>query len=337
MNKKNVKSTIIFVSYNVIIVLFLLISIELTLGYLIKNPAKIPTPAKSAFSRYYRQIERNTIQVENDCAQYNSDFFYLLKPGKCQFQNIEFNTSVSVNRAGLRDTDESLESPSIIFLGDSFTMGWGVEQNEAFPQLIGAAKKIKTLNAGISSFGTARELLLLKSLTKDSIPLLIIQYHDSDANENNDFLKNNGILKVSSKMTYDSLCQAYNSQKKYYPGKLISYIGSFFLRENIVSKNKMERNYVTEAKNFIQVLQSFSEIKLNNLIILEIASHNKNSNRFIHEVKKQIDSDHFPPFIKNATFIELEDKFTADDYFILDDHLNAKGHAKLAQIILDNL
>lgn len=37
---------------------------------------------------------------------------------------------------GLRDSNAALNQPEIICIGDSHTMGWGVEQEETFPKLL---------------------------------------------------------------------------------------------------------------------------------------------------------------------------------------------------------
>ena len=51
-------------------------------------------------------------------------------------------------------------------LGDSYAMGWGVEQGESFPEILEAATGLRVLNAGVPSYGTPRELLMLERLDR---------------------------------------------------------------------------------------------------------------------------------------------------------------------------
>lgn len=332
-SKKDIKGTIIFISFNLMVVLIFLAFFEILIWFQYSNPSKIPHFARKAFANYYSQIGRNTIQVEAACAQYNPELFYLLKPGGCTFENIEFSTPVEINQKGLRDSDEALDFPEIIFLGDSFTMGWGVNQNEAFPQIVRAAGKI-ALNAGVSSFGTVREMILLKSIASDSLRTVVIQYHATDAAENFEFIQKNRILTVSTQARYDSLCQAYNNAKRYYPGKLLGMIGRFLLKDLITSETQSSRDFHQEATNFLEVLLNSDQLKLKKIVIFEVGSHNENSNQFINTLEEIIRSGEYPDYIKDAILLKLENEFLDTDYFILDDHLNAQGHQKLANSLL---
>jgi hypothetical protein len=60
----------------------------------------------------------------------------------------------------------------------AFCTGSGVEQDQTYTDIIEKKINIRSLNAGISSFGTIREGLMLKSLDRDSLKLVILQlYH----------------------------------------------------------------------------------------------------------------------------------------------------------------
>jgi lysophospholipase L1-like esterase len=58
---------------------------------------------------------------------------------------------------------------TVLFIGDSFTQGLGVNQNETFPaitcdRLLREGIRARCLNAGVSGFGTAHELRLLRTI-----------------------------------------------------------------------------------------------------------------------------------------------------------------------------
>jgi lysophospholipase L1-like esterase len=74
--------------------------------------------------------------------------------------------------SGFRTGDASAADagrPAVLFIGDSFTQGFGVNGNETFPavtcdRLATGGVSVSCLNAGVTGFGTAHELRLLQRL-----------------------------------------------------------------------------------------------------------------------------------------------------------------------------
>lgn len=53
-----------------------------------------------------------------------------------------------------REFDENFDGRRIAFLGDSFTFGWGVEENETFAALLESKlEHTRSYNFGIRGFG----------------------------------------------------------------------------------------------------------------------------------------------------------------------------------------
>ena len=147
----------------------------------------------TSFLNHLKQISlhnRPMIQFEDSCSKFDSVLFYILKPGNSFFNYHEFNTKIYANSAGFRDEEKALKKPQVVFLGDSHTFGWGVNQNETFASLFQEKTKTNTLNAGIPSYGTARELLSFKRIEKDSLKLIVIQFNETDPPENQYFISN---------------------------------------------------------------------------------------------------------------------------------------------------
>ncbi len=71
---------------------------------------------------------------------------------------------------------------TVLFIGDSFTQGFGVNQDETFPaatceRLARHGVNARCLNAGVSGFGTAHELRLLqKLLQRDALPIAAVVF-----------------------------------------------------------------------------------------------------------------------------------------------------------------
>ena len=124
-----------------IIVIFcnylLITSIVFTFSYLslLKGKTYDWFWVKSIQKKIYFKGQRNIWQYENDCTTFDKDLFYKPRLGECEFSNPEFNTILNFDDF-IRINDlssKNLENNnSIIVLGDSIAMGWGVNDNETF-------------------------------------------------------------------------------------------------------------------------------------------------------------------------------------------------------------
>ncbi len=92
-----------------------------------------------------------------------------------------FRVTYTSNQFGMRDRDRSLEKTKfrVAVLGDSFTEGYGVGDNQTFPSLlenqIFKGQPIEFLNFGTAgNFGTIQEWLLYKNLVRKFSPDLVI-------------------------------------------------------------------------------------------------------------------------------------------------------------------
>lgn len=81
---------------------------------------------------------------------------------------------IKTNSLGLRNAEVSLDKPNntkrILFVGDSFTMGWGVKETEAYPRVTESilrtknlAFNVETINAGFTAGGPSGYYLYLKN------------------------------------------------------------------------------------------------------------------------------------------------------------------------------
>src|SRR3989475_7713604 len=137
---------------------------------------------------YYLSHDRNIVQALPQCAAYDAQLLYTLRPGGCRFSNREFATWLSVNAMGFRETTKKDGPPRIAALGDSHAMGWGVEDHETFASLIEQSLGEKVANLSVSSYGTARELLALSRSKLKGVRTIIIAYLYGDAKESTDYL-----------------------------------------------------------------------------------------------------------------------------------------------------
>lgn len=325
-------TTLIFLYF-----LFIELVFFLTLKYpnLSRNSEKLQFSAQIIYDEY----DRNIIQYLPECTEYDSALFYTLKKNSsCNFSNREFSNEYNINSIGLRDSEQSLSEPEVIFIGDSFTMGWGVNQDETFTSVVGKKLNIKVLNAGISSYGTARELEILKRLDTSKTSHLIIQYCLNDLDENKRYIDNDNKIIISSEKDYDNTVKKHLDRLKYYPF-LYSY--KYFQRLNPAFKHldiwmaeryeNLEKEHYIEAKYFLDTLNSFTISKKIKIILFENEFRLKND-WFLIEVNKLLSNEEYNKL--DIIFISTKDLIN-EDYYQLDSHLNKNGHKKLANKIVN--
>jgi hypothetical protein len=87
------------------------------------------------------------------------------------FKEPALRFSVSQNTRGFRDPERSLEKPEdvvrILCVGDSFTWGWGVEQDSIYThiledRLLGEGRRAEVINTGVCGYSTDQTLLFLE-------------------------------------------------------------------------------------------------------------------------------------------------------------------------------
>src|SRR5262249_10782394 len=147
----------------VVLVFQLIVGVVLAEGVLLamySRPSRRYPAALLEFFRWEYFYRRNIVQLDTGRARYDAELLYTLRPGRFTFANVEYATPYEVNSLGVRDDEASLAQPEIVVAGDSYAMGWGVQQGDAFPQVIEQKTGRRVLNAAVASYGTVRELRL---------------------------------------------------------------------------------------------------------------------------------------------------------------------------------
>lgn len=283
----------------------------------------------------YLRHSVNVIQMSDDCAMYNQRLTYTLKPGDCAFRNLEFDTKYHINSMGLRDNEESLTSPDIIVLGDSYAMGWGVEQDETFADLIERGTNYKVLNAGISSYGTARQEISLSQLDKSNLKYVIWQYSENDFGENRAYVTNGFSLNITSREKYEEM-KVKGEKRKY---SFLMYFGRF-MKQMTQQVSGMQLYHDSRDTNDEEITYLLKTIKHANLashikiILFEISGPEYLNNGFADRLKENLEKEEFAQLKKQIVILDIKEILDKDeDYFIIDTHINKYGHQKVS----DNL
>jgi hypothetical protein len=324
--------------------LSLLVLMELCAAYLLRDPRRIPSFLKWSFAYYYDFYNSPLPQFEPKAAVYSQRLFYTLRPNtRFRYFNSEFNNAYSVNSKGVRDGESALRSPGIICLGDSYAMGWGVGQQETYAKQLEQLSGMKTLNAGVSSYGTAREMVQLEQLDTSALKYLVIQYCSNDIGENQAYISNHYVLPVSGKDYYDSIVAGQQIQKKYFPGKYGLLIGQSFVKKKINSIRPIfpivferESPFGDEAQHaaaFVTILYNTSRINFfkTKVIVTVLDSYDRLNNGFLEQVTRlAAQAPYRDHFVGNLQVLNMAGALQRDDYYELDLHIRASGHKKVA-------
>ncbi len=288
---------------------------------------------------YYVNQDRKLVQYLADCAQYDTEVTYTLIPGhKCRVTSREFVVEYSGNRAGLRDDDEALSAPEIVVVGDSHAMGWGVRGEESFPKRLQAMVGRPVLNAAISSYGTVREMILLERLALSSARTLVIQYSDNDIVENRPYVER-GTLGILPEWQYRAVVREHGLQTRYYPFKYASSLLSIGRLTALWHRPPSPpSDTADEAPHFLDVLlRHRASIEGRTVVVLAIGGNNDNDRRFIHALRGLLAEPRYAPLTPWVTAIDVSRTLEPDDYYLLDGHMRAAGHEKVARMVADEL
>ena len=335
----SMKKAVKVILFNLVLIIILLTLYESFILFLIRHPnilKKCPMMIRNSIGHLYNTGDRRVIQFSPTCAKFDQDIGYTLKPGHCIFSGNEFSNWYYVNSLGLRDDEPSLDHPQIIVAGDSFAMGWGVNQEETFAQLIERQTGLLVLNTAIASYGTAREMMMLKRVPTDRLQYLIIQYCGNDYEENLSFFQNHNVLHIMKEDEYRHYTAMDNQNKTYFFGK-------YLLMEIENRIKEIRKPHPTEKKPidkddvdlFINAItQSNLDLKNVQIIVFIMNGRNADDNKaFPAVLKKRIARNDYPDYIRKMIVLDLSNVLQDDNFYVLDDHMNKSGHVIVANVL----
>jgi hypothetical protein len=290
-----------------------------------------------AQAAYYTQSDRNVIQYQPECAEYDAELAYRLKPGSCRFGNREFDNAYRINRIGTRDSNGALDAPEVVFTGDSYAMGWGVEQDQVMSAVLADLTGLRILNTAISSYGTAREMLGLKRVDLSDATTLVIQYCDNDYLENHRFVQNAGALPIMNRERYEARTARHLEDTHYYLGKYLQKFTPLLWRtwrKGETQWRPKKRRCDFEADTFLAVLDlaPLSRRQLR-VVVLEIVRNELIDGCFADALRRKLDGRELAPWIERIDLIDTPTFLEATHYYALDRHLTAAGHRRVAEEI----
>jgi len=332
----------------VLLFLGLAVCLELLMAWWMYHPDSIPGGLRASYAYYYDYYEEDLLQMDPRYAVYNSDLFYTLKPDTSfTFQNIEYTNAMRTNGLGLRDNDSSLLSPRIACIGDSYTMGWGVGQDDCYPAYLRSLMGGGVLNMGVPSYGTARELINLGRIDASKLQWVILQYCSNDASENETSAENHYKLPISDRAEYDRLVRAAAVSRIYFPGKYFLtitnlYWKSLFNRIHPFFMLRWDRTdgllrQEEQARVFLDLLaHSAIDFKKVGVVVTMMDDYENMNGSFLRTVKRLCaEAPYREKFGSGLKVLDIAPLLDKDDFYILDIHFKPKGYEKIARAIRD--
>lgn len=273
--------------------------------------------------------------IQFACGRYDPQLAYTLKPGDCTYSDTEYEMNFRVNSAGLRDDEASLTEPEIIVIGDSHSLGVGVSGDKIFASLLEDRSGRKVLNAGMSSYGTARELKLLRRLDTSNADTIVIQYCRNDFPENSEYLENGGRLDIMTQGRFDAAVNLANADHRSFLSPGVGVIRRAMDKTSRVvgAMASGEQEGVSEAEAFKHAVEmNIDLLKGKKVVVLEINGHNRYDNMFIDDAKREL-----ADLPIDVEFIDVREFLTDEDHYLLDNHMTATGHRKVAEAIFGTL
>ena len=329
----------------VLLFLSIIALLEGVANWMLYHPGKIPSWLMGSYIFYYDFLDRTIIQFEDDKTAYHPGLTYTLRPSATfEFSNVEFITRYRTNSMGLRDAESSLKAPAVICLGDSYAMGWGVEQSQTYPVQLALLSGKNILNTGISSYGTAREMELLKRTDQSNLQGLVIQYCSNDVVENSEYIDHNFRLPIISEQEFESAQKSYVVNRFYFPGKVFlvifqhywkSVINRIYPLFSLPSERIPARDESLQAQRFAEILMHASiDYRKVKVVVTRMNAYNFLKGNFMDQL--QLIASHAPyyeRFGKYIVLLDLKNILQPSDYFILDVHLRPSGHQKVADLL----
>lgn len=266
----------------------------------------------------------------------------------------EFTMRLTTNSSGFRGPEQDTFSyRPILFLGDSFTEGYGVNDGEEFPKLVSKAldlrygnNKVPVVNAGVEDTGNGHWIKFLRNEGSRYSPrLVVLQLMANDFRDNISErlfdLRPNGEL-VELPVPPSSIRRILrNMVVELFPALEYSYLIGFvgesvaeLSRKWMISKLKHNKKLKRASRHSEQLTYRLIEEALRicekegwPVFVLMVSIGGE---RF-YEFKRMFE-DH------EVSFVRIPDAIQRPDYYYsVDGHWNAAGHAYVADLILERM
>ncbi len=269
---------------------------------------------------YYNIGFRNIWQSQSECIEFSDKQIFVPKKTSCNFNNIEFKTVISFDELG-RTSDRSINNTDengIAVLGNSFAMGWGVNDDETFSYLLEKKIKRPVYNLGVAGYGTIRSLIRFQeSNLQDKVDTIIILYSYTDYGENVGYKSTTSDV-AKEKFNLIKEGAEFSIWKKLRK----SFRYSITIPKDILLQKKNSKTFDHHNEVFIKILKKFSFLKDKRIIVFYVNGYQQEFRNFPTGKSK---------ILNNLEYIDLNIEKNAENFYLIDGHLNPLGHMKVSK------
>lgn len=318
---KNLNLSKIIAFFFIILInyIFIFFSIYIVSAFLLINKITPKIELIRDYQRNFYQFGgiREIWQSNDNCIEYDKELIYVPKKSSCEFNNIEFETTLSFDNYGrYSDHPISYNNNAIIVLGDSHAMGWGVNDQDTFSAILEKKINRPVYNLAVAGYGTPRELIRLeKSNLINEAETIIIQYCYNDYGENKDFVIN----------TDDQAKEKFDIVGKSKPMSFLkklrkSFRYSLTIPIDIITNKNQLMDFDNHQDLFESKLLESNILKDKNIIIIYVNGYDMKFSNFPEGKSKNFDNLNYYDF-------DIGERYT----FQIDGHLNERGHNYIAE------
>jgi hypothetical protein len=221
-------------------------------------------------------------------------------------------------------------------IGDSYAMGWGVDQDATLAAVIGRSTGLRALNAGIAGYGTVREMRLLDRVDTSALRYLVVQYCDDDVLETRPFTSHGNVFEVGDEGRYIEDVKRAERRKRYWFGRRTYE----FLRDVFAPERDPGPRPATAAEHarfFVNAVLHAGHTDLSrvHLVVFEISQSRTVDGSFALALQKELATNTYPRFIEDMTVLNLQGHLEPRHYYDLDDHITKDGQAAVAAAVVE--
>ena len=296
---------------------------------------RAPGRVEAQLRRFYEAyLQGAPVQLRPECSEPDSELLYRLRPGRCRFATHEFATELRVSARHLRE-DRVLVSPNLVFLGDSYTLGWGVEREASFPAIVARNLGRQEVVAANSSYGTVRELLLLRRLALSDFDAVILQYCTNDVDENRVFIRSGRYVPSPPEVYAKWVAVAARIDGKRALAHTRHWFSFFWsdLWSVAVGTERPEATLVTpeeHAEALLEVLDAFRSDLRGRPVLVFAADMGSGEAAFVRTINEGVTSTRSP----SIRALPVTRELSPEDLFRLDRHWRPRGHAVVAAALV---
>jgi hypothetical protein len=93
-----------------------------------------------------------------------------------------------------------------------------------------------------------------------------------------------------------------------------------------------------EADLFLNALMHAGHVRLDDvqIIAFEVNEH-LSERRFVRALEAAAKNDAYPPFVRRLVTLDASSLLTPADFYVLDDHMNARGHRVIGEALASSI